>query len=165
MELKPLPKKKRRSVVKLLKLIFPAISVAVLWKIFYKEKESKIGITEGLQHGELFWQSFFTRFQKQDEHTSFSEISYEGKFCGVLADSTIYFLFQKLLFLKFFAIKKSFQGQGIGTLVVENLEEISRENGYDYIFLLSSPFKKNIQKFYFKVGYKRIFWGLFWKKL
>ena len=164
MKLKPLPKKRKKSVVKLLKLILPAISVAVLWKIFKKEEESGISFVEGLQNGELFWQSFFTRFQRRSEKTTFSEISYKDKFCGVVAYSNIHFLFKKILFLKFFAIKKGFQGQGIGTMVMDNLEETAKKDGYQYIMLLSSPFKK-IQGFYYKRCYKRAFWGLFWKKL
>lgn len=164
MKLKPLPKKRKKSVIKLLRLILPAISVAVLWKIFKKEEESGITFSEGLQHGELFWQSFFTRFQERKEKTNFLEILYKDKFCGVLAYSTIFFLLKKFLFLKFFAIKKSFQGQGVGTIVMNNLEEIAKESGYGYIFLLSSPFKKT-KIFYYKIGYKRFFWGLFWKKL
>ncbi len=165
MELRPLPKKRKKSVIKLLKLILPAISVTILWKILKKEEEeSGISFVEGLQHGELFWQSFFTRFQRTSEHTNFLEISYKKVFCGVLAYSKIYFLFQKIMFLKFFAIKKNFQGQGIGTEVMNKLENIAKEDKYDYIMLLSSPFKK-VQGFYYKRGYKRIFWGLFWKKL
>ncbi len=164
MKLKPLQNKKKKSVIKLLRLILPAISVAVLWRIFKKEEESGITFIEGLQHGELFWQSFFTRFQKPSEKTNFYEIWYKDKFCGVIGYSTIYFLFQKVLFLKFLAIKKSVQGQGIGTIVVNSLEDSAKKNNYKYIMLLSSPFKK-IQGFYFKMGYKRIFWGLFWKKL
>ncbi len=165
MEFKLLPKKRRKSVIKLLKLIFPAISVAVLWKIFKKEKEEDgISIVEGLKHGELFWQSFFTQFQKKPENTIFLEISYKGRFCGVLAYSNIFFMFKKILFLKFFALKPAFQRQGIGTKVMDKLESMAKENGYKYVILLSSPFKK-VQGFYFKRGYKRFFWGLFVKKL
>jgi GNAT superfamily N-acetyltransferase len=138
--------------------------VAVLWKIFSKEKDSKIGFTEGLKNGELFWQSFFTKFQRKSEHTNFLEISYQNNFCGVLAFSTIFFFYKKVMFLKFFALKKSYQGKGIGTNVINELEKMAKEMNYKYIFLLSSPFKK-IQGFYRKLGYKRIWWGLFWKKI
>lgn len=164
MKFNPLKRKRNKSVVKLLKLIFPAISVAVIWKMFNREKrKGGIGFRDSLMHGELFWQSFFTKFQKKSENTNFLEISYKGKFCGVVAYSNVVF-FKKTLFLKFFAIKKRFQGKGIGTKVIKDFEKMSKRKGFKYIFLLSSPFKKN-QAFYFKRGYSRMFWGLFWKKL
>ena len=165
MKFRSLRNRKRKTYIRLLKLIFPAVGATVLWKIFHQERHSRITVTEGLKNGEFFWQSFFSRLQKKDERTIFWEISFQDEFCGILAFSTIVLFKKKFLFLKFFAIEKRFQGKGIGGAVIKNIEKMAQKKGYYLIFLLSSPFKREIQKFYRKRNFHRIFWGVFWKKV
>ncbi len=164
MDLKPLTKKRNRSVLRLLKLIFPAMGIGLLYKIYHKERQQKLELIDGLKNGELFWQSFFNNFQPKNKKTKFLEITYGKKFCGLIAYSELKILKFKILFLKFFALKKSYQGQGLGSKILQRLEKIAKRKNCEYIWLLASPFKKT-KYFYFKKGFKRYFWGLFVKKV
>jgi ribosomal protein S18 acetylase RimI-like enzyme len=52
------------------------------------------------------------------------------------------------------AIKKDFQGKGIGTLVIKNIMEIYKKRGYKSFMLIASK-KSRAIKIYKKLGIKK----------
>jgi ribosomal protein S18 acetylase RimI-like enzyme len=58
-------------------------------------------------------------------------------------------------YLRFIAVDPSFQGRGVGTLLLKEFEEQTRYLGKDW-FLLVSDFNTGAQQFYEKHGYQRV---------
>jgi ribosomal protein S18 acetylase RimI-like enzyme len=58
-------------------------------------------------------------------------------------------------YLRFIAVDPSFQGRGVGTLLLKEFEERTRPLGKDW-FLLVSDFNTGAQLFYEKHGYQRV---------
>jgi len=58
-------------------------------------------------------------------------------------------------YLRFLAVDPSFQGRGVGTLLLKEFEEQTRYLGKDW-FLLVSDFNTGAQQFYEKHGYQRV---------
>ncbi|MBT3348985.1 GNAT family N-acetyltransferase [bacterium] len=165
MKFVPLKNKKKSQTLRLLKLIFPAVGAAVLWQFFQKERRSQIKIIDGLRERDFFWQSFLMKLQKKKDTTIFMEIWYEEIFHGVVAYSFLYLFRKKIFFLKFFAIEPRLQGNGVGTQVLQKIEQLAETENCHSLWLLASPFKRRVQHFYFSRGFKRVFWGIFYKKI
>ncbi|MGE4465227.1 GNAT family N-acetyltransferase [Sphaerochaeta sp.] len=58
-------------------------------------------------------------------------------------------------YLRFIAVNPSFQGRGVGTLLLKEFEEQTRNLKKDW-FLLVSEFNIGAQQFYEKHGYQRV---------
>jgi ribosomal protein S18 acetylase RimI-like enzyme len=58
-------------------------------------------------------------------------------------------------YLRFIAVDPSFQGRGVGALLLKEFEEQTRYLGKDW-FLLVSDFNTGAQQFYEKHGYQRV---------
>ena len=58
-------------------------------------------------------------------------------------------------YLRFIAVDPSFQGRGVGTLLLKEFEELTRDLKKDW-FLLVSEFNIGAQQFYEKHGYQRV---------
>jgi len=136
-EFAPLDNRNKKKALKLLKVFFPAWRRGALWKFFHREKEE----------------------------SEFLQIKKRRKFFGFLIFSTLMFLGYKFLHLRFFALREKERGQGTGTEVLKKLEQKGRHMGHNILFLFSRPEREKAHKFYFRNGFRRILWFLFWKKL
>lgn len=63
--------------------------------------------------------------------------------------------FHKFSYLSILAVKKRFRNKGIGEALVNKFEDIGF-NKADKVFILVSDFNKTAQKFYRKLGYKKV---------
>jgi ribosomal protein S18 acetylase RimI-like enzyme len=63
--------------------------------------------------------------------------------------------FGKFSYLSIIAVKKRYRNKGIGRALVKKFEDIGFKEA-DRVFILVSDFNKQAQKFYKKLGYKKI---------
>ena len=63
--------------------------------------------------------------------------------------------FHKFSYLSILAVKKRYRNKGIGEALVNKFEDIGF-NKADKVFILVSDFNKTAQKFYRKLGYKKV---------
>ena len=54
------------------------------------------------------------------------------------------------------AVKKKFQGQGLGTKLMKFIEKYAKKNGFRKVYLYTGKNMKLTRKFYKKIGYKLI---------
>ncbi|CAM3812640.1 MULTISPECIES: arsinothricin resistance N-acetyltransferase ArsN1 family A [Paenibacillus] len=59
-------------------------------------------------------------------------------------------------------IDRAFRGKGVGSMLLERLEEIAKEKDFYKIVLFTFPFNKNGQGLYHKLGYREV--GVFEKQ-
>ena len=72
-------------------------------------------------------------------------------FMGVINNGCFY----KFSYLATLAVKKRYRSKGIGTALVNKFETIGFKKA-DRVFILVSDFNKKAQKFYRKLGYKKV---------
>ncbi len=137
MKLSSLKQHNKKKIIRLFRVLFPLLGTTALWSLFYKEKKK----------------------------TKFLQIEKKKRFLGFVAISTLAFLGRKALYLRFFAVDPKKQGKGIGSRVLKKLEQMAKEKGHHFLFLVSRYKRKKAHKFYFKNGFKRFLGFLFWKKL
>ena len=104
-------------------------------------------------------------FHKRKESTQFFHAQEKKRTLGLVGVSTLAFLGVRVLYLKYLAVDKKTQGQGVGTEILEKLEDKAKQDKYDFIFLTSSIKRKQAHRFYKKNGFYKIFGALFLKKL
>lgn len=63
--------------------------------------------------------------------------------------------FRKFSYLSILAVKKMYRNKGIGEALVNKFETIGFKRA-DRVFILVSDFNKKAQKFYRKLGYKKV---------
>jgi ribosomal protein S18 acetylase RimI-like enzyme len=63
--------------------------------------------------------------------------------------------FRKFSYLSLIAVKKRYRNKGVGKALVNKFETIGFKNA-DRVFILVSAFNKTAQKFYRKLGYKKV---------
>jgi ribosomal protein S18 acetylase RimI-like enzyme len=63
--------------------------------------------------------------------------------------------FRKFSYLSILAVKKRYRNKGVGELLVNKFESIGFKRA-DIVFILVSDFNRKAQKFYRKLGYKKV---------
>ncbi|WP_018883058.1 GNAT family N-acetyltransferase [Paenibacillus massiliensis] len=79
---------------------------------------------------------------------------HDGEVIGYIHGSPYELLFsESLINILGFVVKENFRKLGIGSRLIERLEEWAKDNGYAGIKLLSHPSRKSAHRFYENRGY------------
>jgi len=141
MKISPLKPKQHQKAAHIFWVLFPFLGFWLLWRFF------KFLLN-------------FKQFYKVEAPNQG-----QSKFLGLLAFTSFLLFKRKWFYLQYLAIDEKLQGKGLGSLALAQVEAKARGNKNDYFFLMSSPWRRNAQKFYFKQGFKRLLGFIFYKRL
>ena len=139
MQIFPLYKRHKKKAVALFKILFPITKAFITWKMIkYFQKKGFMKTVGIVKSKKLF---------------------------GLAALSSLIFFGNKILYIHALVIDPKKQKSGLGSLLLENIQEKAQQNGQKLLILLSNPFRTQAHKFYQKNGFKRVFWCFFWKRV
>lgn len=59
-------------------------------------------------------------------------------------------------YVRMIAVNREYRGTGVGTVLVEYIQNLAKQNGKNNIFLICSVENSNAKRFYERVGFKQV---------
>ncbi len=109
-----------------------------LWNAYFKNNSTHESVLEKM----ISKKQVYVVVNKNDQCLGFMGVVNNG-------------CFQKFSYLATLAVKKRYRNKGIGEALVNKFEQIGFKKA-DRVFILVSDFNKHAQKFYRKLGYKKV---------